>query len=239
MARPVASNVAVRVPVSTAGRLVHDLVDDALLDKVRGGELERARGVLLVVPVAPQDGRARLGRDDRVPRVLEHQDAVADADAERAARRALADHHDDDRDRQARHHEQVAGDGLGLPALLGLEAGVRAGRVEERDDGPAELGSHFHEAERLAVALRVRHPEAALLALVRVAPLLVAENDDGPVRAAVAAATEAREAADQRAVVREEAVAVELDEALGERVDVVQRVRAARGGARSGRAASA
>ena len=54
--------------------------------------------------VAPQDGRAALGRDDRVERVLLHEHPVGERDRDGAARPALADHAADDRDRQARHH---------------------------------------------------------------------------------------------------------------------------------------
>ena len=133
--------------------------------------------------------------------------------------------HHHDRHRKARHFEQVAGDGFGLSAFFGFEAGVGAGRVEQRDDGLAELGCHLHEAQRFAVALGVRHPEAAVFAFVGVAPLLVADDAHRAVARAEAAALERGEAAHDGAVVGKEAVAVELLEAARERADVVERVR--------------
>ncbi len=52
----------------------------------------------------------------------------------------------------------------------------------------------------------------------------MAEHHHGAVGRAVAAALEERRPADERAVVAEETVAVQLDEALGERLDVVEGV---------------
>ncbi len=147
---------------------------------------------------------------------------------ERPATRAFADDDDDDGHGQPCHFEQVFGDGLGLPALLGFEAGIRAGRVEQRHDGLAELGGHLHESKRLAVALRVGHPEAAELAAARVAALLVADEHHGAVAVVPARAFEPRQPAHDGGVVAEEAVAVQLEKIVGERVGVVERVGAQR-----------
>ena len=119
----------------------------------------------------------------------------------------------------ARHLEDVARDGLRLPALLRLDARIGAGRVDEAQDRPAELAGHLHDSERLAVAVRARHAEVARDALARVAPLLVAEHDDGP------AVVDGR-ARDDGGVIRKAPVAAELDEVLAERLDDVERVRA-------------
>src|SRR2546422_9593752 len=64
--------------------------------------------------------------------------------------------------------------------LFRSEPGVGAGRVDERDDGFGELLGEVHEPQRLAIALRVRHPEVAGDLLARVAALLVADHDDRP-----------------------------------------------------------
>ncbi len=58
--------------------------------------------------------------------MLEHQDAIADAERQCAAAAAFADHRDDDRHLQRGHLPQVHGDGLGLSALFGADAGIRA-----------------------------------------------------------------------------------------------------------------
>ena len=99
--------------------------------------------------------------------------------------------------------------------------GIGAGRVDERDDGLAELGRELHQPERLAVALGVRHAEVARDVLAGVAPLLVADHHH---RLAV----EAGEAAHDRLVVAEDAVAVQLDAVLEQQADEVERVRALR-----------
>ena len=77
--------------------------------------------------IAPQDRGAAFRRDHGVDRILEHEDAVADGDRQRAAGAAFAGDGHDDGHGQARHFAQVAGDGLGLAALLGVDAGVGAG----------------------------------------------------------------------------------------------------------------
>src|SRR5690242_11912653 len=71
---------------------------------------------------------------------------------------------------------------------------------------------------RLAIALRVRHPETAIDTLVDVAPLLLPDEDDR-------AAAELAEAGDHRTVVAERPVAVQLEPVLEQAVDVVERVR--------------
>ena len=98
IARPVAAGVG----VGALARLGDDRVDDPELDLVLGGHPHRrGRGAGLVAR-APQDRRRALGADDRVDRVLERQDDVADADGQGAARAALAQDDDDDRNLQAR-----------------------------------------------------------------------------------------------------------------------------------------
>ena len=113
--------------------------------------------------VAPQDRGAALGRNDAVDGELLHQHAVADGDAERAAAAALAGDDDDDRHVEDGHLAQVQRDGLGDAALLGLDAGIGRRRVDEDDDRPAELLGHLHHAQRLAIALRPRVAEVAVI----------------------------------------------------------------------------
>ena len=60
-----------------------------------------------------------------------------------------------------RHLEDAAADGFGLAALLGTDSGIRPHRVDEGEDGQAELLGGLHEALRLAVALGPRHAEVA------------------------------------------------------------------------------
>jgi hypothetical protein len=84
-----------------------------------------------------------------------------------------------DRDFEAGHLDQVAGDGLGLAAFLGAQAGPGTRRVYEGEDGDAELLGQLHEAEGLAVALGVGHAEVAAEVLLGVAAALVADDHDG------------------------------------------------------------
>src|SRR5690606_33351702 len=101
-----------------------------------------------------------------------------DADRERAARAALADHYADDRRPEARHREEIARDRLALAALLGADAGIRALRVDQRHDRQRKLLRELHDAQGLAVTLRARHAVVAIDALLRVAALLVTDQRD-------------------------------------------------------------
>ena len=153
--------------------------------------------------------------------MLQHVHPVPDRDGQGPPAAPFARHRDDDRRAQARHLAQVPGDGLGLAALLGVEAGVGARRVHQGEDGTAELRGDLHHAHRLAVALGLGHPEVAADLLLGVAPLLVADHHAG-------LAVEARQAADDGGVIGEMAIAVqflELGEDLGA---IVQGLRALR-----------
>src|SRR5499433_168795 len=209
------------VAMRPAQRLRHHAVDDAELEEVGRGHPHQLGRLLGLGSLAPQDGRAPLGRDDGVDRVLEHEYAIAHPDGEGASATALAGDHAHDRRAEARHLAQVARDGLPLPALLGAETGIGAGRVDEGHDGLAELGSELHEAEGLAISLGMRHAEVAGDVLARVASLLMPDHHHG-------LALEARETAHDGLVVAVEAVAVELHEVLEEQANEVQRVGALR-----------
>ena len=95
--------------------------------------------------------------------------------------------------------------------------GKRRRRVDEHHDRPAELLRELHHAQRLAIAFRPRVAEVAEDLLLGVAALLVADDAD---RLAFVVG----EAADDRVIVGEAAVAVQLVEAGEQRVDVVERV---------------
>jgi hypothetical protein len=92
---------------------------------------------------------------------------------------------------------------------------------DEGEDRQAEFLGNLHQAHRLAVAFRFRHAEVAHRALFGVAALLVADDHAG-------LAVEAREAADDRLVVGEGAVAVQLMEVGEDIVHVIHRVRTLR-----------
>ena len=109
---------------------------------------------------------------------FQHIDAVGGGDGDGATGAAFAD---DDRDR--RHLEPQtrrdrAGDGLGLAAFLGIDAGEGAGGVDERDQRHLETVGKFHQAHRLAVALGPHGTEIVLEAARGVGTLFLAEDSD-------------------------------------------------------------
>ena len=97
---------------------------------------------------------------------------------------------------------------------------MRARDIDERDDRQPDALGELHDAHRLAVALGVRHAEVAPDVLVGVGALLLADDDDPP-------AADARETRDDRRVVAEQPVAVQLEELVGHGIDELERPRPA------------
>ena len=179
-----------------------------------------AAAMSFLAGIAPHDRRAALRRNHRVDAVLLHQHAVGDGDRQRASASAFAGDGGDERHFQPRHLAQVVGDGFSLSALLGAQAGIRADDVDQRDHRTVPLLGELHEAQRLAVALRIGLAEVAIDALLGVAALLRAEHGNFP-------SLETRHAADHGGVVAKAAVAVDFAEVGKDALDVVQRIRAA------------
>src|SRR6185295_9869397 len=162
-----------------------------------------------------------LRRDHAVDRVFEHQYAVRGRDRDGAARAALA--HDD---RDIRYAERKAclgraRDRFRLPAFLRGDARIGAGGVDQRDHRDAEAIGHFHQPRGLAVAFGLRHAEIVLEPAFGGRALFLADDAD-------ALAAEAPEAADDRIVFAELAVAGERREVGDELRNVVEAMRARR-----------
>ena len=185
-----------------------------------GGDLQGVGRIGCGGAILPQDGGAAFRADDRVIGVLEDENAVGYADAERSAGAALADDRCDDRHLERHHFAQVDGDGLGDMALLSADAGKGAGRVDDCDDGQLKLAGQLHQAQRLAVALGVGAAEVAHHIFLGVAPFLGAHDHDAFV-------AQFGESTDHRLVVGVEPVAVQFGEIVKGKPEVVERVGAA------------
>src|SRR5690606_14132638 len=88
----------------------------------------------------------------------------------------FTDHGGDDWGFQACHDSQVPGNRFALVALFSIDARVSAWRIDERQDWHLEAFSHFHQAARLAVALRARHAEVAANLLAHFTAFLVTDD---------------------------------------------------------------
>ena len=104
------------------------------------------------------------------------------------------------------------------PACSAPTPGIRAGRVDERQDRVAEAVGQLDRADRLAVALGPGHAEVAVRALRQVAALLVADERHRP-------AVVGGDAGHDRRVVAGRAVAVQLVGVAEQALRVVERVR--------------
>jgi hypothetical protein len=97
------------------------------------------------------------------------------------------------------------------------EAGIRAGRVDEREHRTLEAIGQLHDPHGFPIALWVGHTEVAAELLLGRPALLVTDDRD---RLAV----EPREARHDRGVVRERAVPVQLEHVVEDPLDVVEHV---------------
>ncbi len=202
------------VAVGGAEGFFDHVVDDAKFVEVAGGELEGAGGVGGKVVTLPEDACAAFGADHAVVGELEHGDAVADANAERPAGAAFADHDADDRRFEARHFEHALGDDLGLAAFFRPNAGVSTGGVDQANDGQLVLSRHLHFGHRFAVAFGMGAAEETLIAFFERFSFVVAGDHDF-------VSVEFGEAGAECAVVAIELVAVELDEFVEHQVEIV------------------
>ena len=112
------------------------------------------------------------------------------------------------------HLVQIARDRLGLAAFLRAEPRPRSLRVDECKNGNVEFLGELHQPEGLSISLRMGHAEVPLQLLFRVAPTLVPNHHHRII-------VEARPAADDRRVITESAIAVQLDEVGERQTDVV------------------
>src|SRR5207247_2913358 len=119
-----------------------------------------------------------------------------------------------DRYCQLTHLEQVPGDCLGLAALLGAESCPRTLSIDESENGHVKFLGQLHQPQCLPIAFRVRHAKVAAKLLFRVAATLMADHHHGVV-------VETRPAADNRGVIAERAVAVELDKIRECELDII------------------
>jgi len=108
-----------------------------------------------------------------------------------------------------------------LAAFLGVDAGVRARRVNEGEHGAAEFCGELHDAESFAIAFGLGLAKVANDALLGVSSLLLADDGDGT-------AAELAHASDEGFVIAEVAIAVKFDEVCDHQVDPVQRMRTLR-----------
>src|SRR4029077_14301949 len=97
-------------------------------------------------------------------------------DCQRPARAPFTRDRNDDRNWQPGHLPQIACDRFALAALFRVNAGIRALRIDKREDGAAELRRELHHPQRLAIAFRLRLPEIPNKPLLGIAALLVAND---------------------------------------------------------------
>ena len=205
----------------TAQGLRDDAIDKAELREPVGRERKRFRSARSLPRVLPENGGAAFGRNHRIGRILKHHHDVGHGNRERAARSAFTDHAGDDGNPKPRHFKEIAADGLGLTALLGIDAGIRTRRIDKGDDRKIKLLGKLHEPQGLSVPLGLCHAEIALRAFLKRSPLLVTDHDDIHVG-------KTRETAHDGLIVRKRAVAVEFMEIREDFIDVVKRIGARR-----------
>ena len=213
----------VRGSVGASKRLGHHVIDEAVLEVLGRGEVEGigGRAVGFVVGHFPKDGCTALGGNDGVPAVLEHGHPVGDRDPQRTARTTFTNDARDNGGLEPTHFTKVEGDGLGLPAFLGLHAGVGTWSVNQAHNGQPELLCQLHLVQCFAISLRVSTAKVAANLLLGGAAFLVANDHH------LALADPAKPTHDGW-VVTKLAIAVQLAEVAADHLDVVPSLRTRR-----------
>src|SRR5579875_4216125 len=116
------------------GRLRRNLIHNAEAPQVFGGELQDARRFLLMIPIAPENGRTAFRRNDGIDGILHHDDLVADRNGQSAPAAALAVDYYDDGNRQLGNLFEVIGNGLSLAAFFSADAWISARGIHPGDD---------------------------------------------------------------------------------------------------------
>ncbi|CDN45526.1 hypothetical protein BN871_HW_00060 [Paenibacillus sp. P22] len=205
-------------PMRAALGLGHDLFDDAERQQILRRDFHRFGRLVRLGRILPENGSGAVGRNDGVDGIFQHQDAVADAKSQRSAAAAFSDDDADDRHAEHSHLAQVARDRLRLAAFLGRIAGISAFRVDEGDDRPLELVGLLHQPQRLAEALRMGTAEEAGDVVLCILAALMADDRHRH-------SVQLGQAADDRQIVREQPVAVQLQEIREDVMDEVERGR--------------
>src|SRR3974390_2232768 len=193
------------IAVRSAVGLRDDFVDNAEFLQIVGHDLHGDGRSFGLRGVAPDDGSAAFRRDHGVKAVFENVHFVADGDGERAAGPAFTGNGDDYWNREPRHFAEIARNGFALSALFGVDTGVSAGRVDEREDRKTKLRGELHHAQGFTVAFGFRLAEVAHHALLGVSSLLLANHGGG-------ASTELRQTSDKSLIVGEFPTARQVDE---------------------------
>ena len=120
-------------------RLADDFVHQAQGFEPQRRDAQRISRLLGFIRRFPQNRGAALGADHRINRVLHHDELVGHRNRQGAARATLANDGGDDGHLQLRHLENIAANGLGLAALLGVNTRVGARRIDKSEHRQLEL----------------------------------------------------------------------------------------------------
>ncbi|CNU54349.1 Uncharacterised protein [Salmonella enterica subsp. enterica serovar Bovismorbificans] len=152
---------------------------------------------------------------------MQHIHFIAHANRQCAAGAAFANHGADDRYVQTRHLTQVAGDGFRLTTLFRAHARVSARGVDEGDNRHVEAFSHFHQAQRFAVAFRRWHAKVTTNFFFGFTTFLMTNDHHR-------SPFQTRDTADDGFVISIGAIARQLIKLIKRQTDIIQGVRTLR-----------
>ena len=197
----------------------HDFVGNAQFEQFCARHFQGRGCGLCLGRVFPQDRRAPLRGNDRVDRVLQHHDPVGYAQRQRPAASPFSRDDGHDRHPESGHGEQVSGNGPGLAALLGSDAGVGAWRIDKRDDRAFEFLGQLHQSQGFPIAFRIGHTEIPFHPFLETLSFFMTDDANGP-------APERGKSTDDGLVVAEGAITVEFDKVFAHVLHIVQDRRA-------------
>ena len=214
--------------MGAAQRFTDDRIDDAEFLQVAGRHPHRFGsfgGVAVgagrgLVGGAPQDAGAAFGRNHRVDRVFEHDQAVGRSDGDGAARHAFAGDRRNDRHRGIEEHLRRSRNRFGDAALLAVHARIGAGRIDQRHHRHVEAPGEFHQPAGLAIAFGAAHAEIVLHAGGGVVALFMADHHHRNILAAQPA-----QPADDRLILAKGTIAGQRREIFDQRLDGIGEMR--------------
>ena len=152
---------------------------------------------------------------------MHHQHLVTHTNAQSSAAGAFANHNTDNGHTQGGHFKEVAGNGFSLTTLFRFQSGTGTGGVYECNNRFIKFLGQFHQAKGLSVTFGVGHAEIAVLPLLGIPALLLANDHVG-------FTIYLAKSAHNGFVVFHLAVAMQFDKVGGYMFDVIQGIRALR-----------
>ncbi|BAK10236.1 hypothetical protein PAJ_0156 [Pantoea ananatis AJ13355] len=167
-----------RMTMRPAQWLRDNRVNQLQLFQTRRGNTHRFGCQRRFIGAFPQNRGTAFRRDNRVSAVLQHVNFITHTNGQRTTGTAFTDDRTDHRHLQTGHFPQITGNSLRLTTLFRTNARISARRVDKGQDWHLETLSHFHQAQRFAIAFWCWHAKITANLLFGFTSFLVTNDHD-------------------------------------------------------------